>query len=29
VWFAAGSEAASWCLNELFKAERDRLARAS
>jgi peptidoglycan/xylan/chitin deacetylase (PgdA/CDA1 family) len=29
VWFAAGSEAANWCLNELFKAERDKLARAS
>ena len=29
VWFATGREIASWCLNELFKTEREKLARAS
>jgi peptidoglycan-N-acetylglucosamine deacetylase len=29
VWIASGSEVAHWCLDELFKAERDRLVRAS
>jgi peptidoglycan/xylan/chitin deacetylase (PgdA/CDA1 family) len=27
VWFATGTEMANWCLDELFKSERDELAR--
>lgn len=29
VWFATGTEVANWCLDELFKAEREKLAKAS
>ena len=29
VWFATGTEVANWCLDELFKTEREQIARAS
>ena len=28
-WFATGTEVANWCLDELFKTERERIAQAS
>lgn len=29
VWFATGTEVARWCLDELFRTEREKIARAS